>query len=314
MNGYIKGLLKQVLFQVLFTIYKFCTRLGIHVLPVHHYSPVPNILELEETRNLWAKKSKMPGVSIDLDAQAYNLRAVCMPYQNEYAGNKAYKAAVSNQFGIGYGYIEAQALHGVIRHYKPSKIVEVGGGTSTYCTTVALKMNENETNQSSQIICIEPYPSVRLKTLPGIKLIPKKVQTVSFEVLTELGEGDILFIDSSHAVRPGSDVNYLILEVLPRLSKGTIVHFHDIQFPYDYQRNTLHTFFHAMETSLLHAFLLFNNKAKIIFCLSHLHYERRNILRKVFPEYDPQSDTQGLRDKKFNPRQHFPSSIYFQIQ
>jgi len=129
-----------------------------------------------------------------------------------------------------------------------------------------------------------------------------------------LQQGDLLFIDSSHTVKPGGDVNYLILEVLPRLRKGVIVHFHDIYLPFDYQRDVLQTFFHWAETSLLRAFLIFNDKARIIFCLSHLHYERRDALREVFLEYSPQGDVNGLRLEEYKPfklvPEHYPSSIY----
>lgn len=299
-------------------VHKLGIRFGIHILPVHYYSAVPNILELQRTRDVWAKKSELPGVSVNLDEQAANLQVICMPYQSEYAGNKFYKEAVSNHFGPGYGYIEAQALHGFIRHYKPKRIVEVGSGVSTYCMLKAYEMNAKEIGQKSKIVSIEPYPSSRLRTLPGIELITQPAQTVPFKVFTQLEDNDLLFIDSSHAVKAGSDVNYLILEVLPRLRNGVIVHFHDIFLPYDYQRDICRTFLHWAETSLLRAFLIFNEKVKILICLSHLHYERKNVLRQVFPEYNPQADVNGLSSEKYKPfypiPEHFPSSTYIQVQ
>ena len=314
--GKTKNRLKKKLMRVFLSIHKLGIRFGIYILPVHYYAAVPNILELEKTKDVWAKKSELPGISIDLNEQANNLRTICLPYRNEYAGNKVYRA-----YGPGYGYIEAQALHAVIRHYKPRRVIEVGSGASTYCTLSALEMNKNEMGLASEITCIEPYPSDRLKALAEkkaeIKLIPQKVQTVPFQVFSSLEEADILFIDSTHTVKPGSDVNYLILEVLPRLHKGVIVHFHDIYLPYDYRRSVLQTFYHWSETSLLRAFLIFNDKSKIIFCLSHLHYDFKNVLKEVFPEYDPQSDNNGLTDEKYKPfeniSKHFPASIYIQI-
>jgi len=299
-------------------VHKLGIRFGIHILPVHYHSPIPNILELQRTRDVWAKKSELPGVHLSLDEQAANLKAICLPYQSEYARNKAYKDAVSNHFGPGYGYIEAQALHGFIRHYKPKRIVEVGSGVSTYCILKASEMNRKETGRNSKILSIEPYPSSRLRRLAEIDLVTKQVQAVPFEIFTELRENDVLFIDSSHTVKAGGDVNYLILEVLPRLRKGVIVHFHDILLPYDYQRDVCQTFLHWAETSLLRAFLIFNENAKVIVCLSHLHYERKDVLREVFPEYNPQADINGLCPetyRAFEPiPEHFPSSTYLQIQ
>ena len=209
-------------------------------------------------------------------------------------------------------------FHGVIRHYKPNKVIEVGSGVSSYCIMNALEMNDAETGRTASLSCIEPFPSDLLKRSGKINLITQKVQTIPFHYFNELGANDLLFIDSSHTVKPGGDVNFLILEVIPRLKSGVIIHFHDIYLPYDYQRDVLRTFLHWTETSLLHAFLIFNNKTKIIFCESMLHYDRKDALAKVFPEYNPQSDVNGLNEKIEKPFEenyrHFPSSIYLQTQ
>ena len=308
---------RNALKRVILSIHKLGIRVGIHLLPVHYHSTIPNILELRKTYDVWAKKSELPGLTVDLNDQMANLKTICKPYLSEYASNKYYRDGVSRNFGPGYGYIEAQALHAFIRHYQPRRIVEVGSGVSTYCMFKAAEFNAKETGYNTKLVSIEPYPSAKLKTLSGIKLIIEKVQTVDFKVFNELEENDFLFIDSSHTVKAGSDVNYLILEVLPRLQKGVIVHFHDIFLPYDFQRDICQTFLHWAETSLLHAFLINNKRVKIVTCLSHLHYDRRDELREVFPEYNPQTDINGLctdKSRPFEPSvEHFPSSIYLQI-
>ncbi len=318
MKRYILYLLERAFFF----IHKLGTRAGVHVLPVHYFSEVPNILELQKNKGIWARKSDLPGILIDLEDQVNNLRTICLKYQNEYAGNKFFKEAISKMSVLEYGYIEAQALHCIVRYYKPKKIIEVGSGISTHCMLAASELNKRETGEGSQITCIEPYRSDKLKALVGIKLIPQMVQTLPFEVFTELEDGDMLFIDSSHTIKPGGDVNYLILEVLPRLRRGVIVQFHDIFFPYDYQPNILQTFFHWTETSLLRAFLIHNNTTKIIFCLTHLHFDRTDALKKVFPEYRPLPQVDGLNDPRYNPSKrseflhfnfHYPSSIYIRM-
>jgi len=313
--------IKDNLKRIFFIIYKWATKLGIHILPVHYYSPVPDIVELEKTKDIWAKKSELPGILADIDDQSTNLRMICLPYRDEYLGNKIYLDGASKGFGPGFGYIEAQALHAIIRYYKPKTIIEVGCGVSTYCMLSASNENISESNQHSKIFCIEPYSSPKLKTLSEIELISEKVQNVPMELFEKLGDSDLLFIDSSHTVKPGSDVNYLILEIIPRLKPGVIIHFHDIFLPYDYQHDVLNTFLHWTETSLLHAFLINNNKVRIIFCMSQLHYERKDILKEVFPEYNPQIDKNGLRNSRYMYRlfeeqisQHFPSSIYIQVK
>lgn len=314
--------LKNILKKNLFLVQKALARFKLHILPVHYYSPVPNLLELEKSIHVWAKKSELPGLETDLKKQLENLRRICLPFQKEYEGNRVYQCAETKALGPGYGFIEAQALHAVLRYFKPRRIVEVGSGASTWCMLNALETNKKETNVNYSLTCIEPYPSAGLKKAiqEKITLIAKPVQEIPFNgVFDMLGENDILFIDSSHTIKPGGDVNYIILEVLPRLKPGVIVHFHDIYLPYDYPRDVLETFFHGMETSLLRAFLINNKKARVLFCLSHLHYDSNEVIAQVFPDYQPLPDINGMNKStgKLSLKQeqgHFPSSLYFQIK
>jgi hypothetical protein len=141
---------------------KLGIRLGVHILPAHYYAPAPNIIELERTVDLWAKPSAMSGVHIDLDEQIDNLRRVCAPFQQEFRGNPYYKHAVNQPFRSGrsrfFGYIEAEVLHAVIRHYKPARLIEIGGGVPSYCTSQAISMNRRDTGVNGHITCIEPDP------------------------------------------------------------------------------------------------------------------------------------------------------------
>ncbi len=308
---------KDGLKRALLSAYRTARRLfGLHVLPVHYYCPLPDPVELERSRKVWAHASEMKGIDVDLDRQLGDLRKVCLPVAHEYRGNAAYRYASSHEFGPGYGYVEAQALHGVIRHFKPRRIVEVGSGVSTYCMREAAARNQ-QSGIKTEIIAIEPNPSGALRAMDGIRLAHQRVQETGYELFEALEENDLLFIDSSHTVKAGGDVNFLILEVLPRLHEGVIVHFHDIYFPYDYPRDVLKTFYPALESSLLHAFLAFNSRFRIIFCLSLLHYGRPKELAEVFPEYQPQKDCDGLVEPQVpafsTPEGYFPSSIYLRV-
>ncbi|NBC03456.1 MAG: hypothetical protein GVY20_07090 [Bacteroidetes bacterium] len=307
--------MKKFLKKCSFLVFKILSRVGILVLPNHYYSSIADVNELEKTKENWAKKSEMPGIQTDLDGQVSNLQKICGPFLEEYRGNDTYLTAVNEHFGPGYGFLEAQALHGFIRFYQPKNIIEIGSGVSTFCMLKAIETNKKEKKTESQITCIEPFPSQKITTLSKIKLLKEKVQSVPFSKFEALSSGDFLFIDSSHTVKPGSDVNYLILEVLPTLSKGVFVHFHDIYFPFDYQRDVLKTYFQWMETSLLRAFLINNHKVRVIFCLSQLHYDRPAELKKVFPDYRPANDKNGLEfESNIDPNKtHFPASIYLEI-
>jgi len=307
---------KDRLKRLYFHAYKTGARMGVLVLPAHYYCSEPDIIELERTVDLWAKPSQLPGIEVDVDAQLDRLRRVCLPFREEYGKNEHYLKAAAEQYGPGFGFIEAQLLHAVVRCHQPARIVEVGSGISTYCFQQAVHATRDAGGRNADIVCIEPYPSgplIRVAEAGAVRLIKEPVQRVPFEMFQELSTNDILFIDSSHVAKAGSDVEHIILEILPRLSPGVLVHFHDIYFPYNYQRDLLETFLHCNETSLLRAFLTQNARFQILFCLSHLHYERPEDLKLLFPLYRPQAGWYGLRPHNADPTCHFPSSIWLQV-
>lgn len=296
------------------TLHRTALRAGVVILPNHYYTPIADVHELRKSQKYWAKRSPMSGVDMDLAAQGQRLQEWVMPFEPEYRGNQAYRDAATKGFGPGFGYIEAQCLHGVLRAVKPGKIYEVGSGVSTYCTLRAVALNASE-GRRSEITCIEPNPSrfVRSAQVKGeIDLIQKPVQALNPEVFRDLGAGDLLFIDTTHAIKPGGDVIYLYLEVIPRLRPGVIVHIHDIYFPYLYQRDLLNvqTLFQWSETALLLALLTNNSRLHVLLCLSLLHYNSPSLIAKVFPEHQPQAAENGLCAA--DAAGYFPSSIYLQ--
>ena len=158
---------------------------------------------------------------------------------------------------------------------KPRQVVEVGGGYSTRIAARALTRNQQE-GRDGGLKCIEPYPESRLTDeIAQNNLIAKPVQDVDVEFFAELEANDILFIDSSHTVKFGSDVNYLFLEILPTLKPGVWIHVHDIFFPKDYPEEWLLEKRLALnEQYLLEAFLAFNTSFSIRLsnhwlCLDH---------------------------------------------
>jgi hypothetical protein len=125
----------------------------------------------------------------------------------------------------------------MIRWLKPSRIIEVGSGVSTFYSVKALAQNVRESGRRAEIICVEPYPSDKLRALnmPRVVTVDVKqefVENLDPSFFLALTADDILFIDSSHAVRINGDVTYLYLDLLPILNRGVRVHIHDIVFPY----------------------------------------------------------------------------------
>ena len=168
--------------------------------------------------------------------------------------------AETGGFYLGNDYFEAvdaEVYHSLIRHYRPRQVLEIGSGNSTVVALRAAAMNRHE-GAETLVTCIEPYPEPGLRrSLQGAgKLIERPVQEVGFEVFEDLSRNDILFIDSSHVAKFGSDVVFEYLEVLPRLKPGVLVHVHDIFIPFDYPRKWIvdeHKFWN--EQYLLQAFL-----------------------------------------------------------
>lgn len=291
----------------LFQIHKIFLKFGLIVLPNHYYTPIADLRNLAKFRSQWARRSPMHGVDTEVSRQIAWLRTHVMPLEAEYRGNAPFHEGVAAGYGPGYGYIEAQCLHGVVRSLKPRRIIEVGSGVSTYIMLGALTRNAAD-GTPGKITCIEPYPSNFLKVNGEIRLLPQPVEALDPAAFDVLEAGDMLFIDSTHAVRPGGDVVHLYLNVIPRLKPGVLVHIHDIYFPYLYQRDLLTSLFQWEETALLAALLTNNQRLSIVTCLSQLHYDDAEGLAEVFPEYRREPDTDGLSDAPGTG--HFPASIY----
>jgi hypothetical protein len=271
---------------------------GFHIYPAHYYSPIPEVRELLNNKQRWFRESDLSDIRFNKQEQL-RLCGAFSKFQKECKLLSVSTDLDSNEYGAGYGAIEALILHCFLRHFRPDTVIEVGSGTSSFFSSNALSMNRKE-GKNSSLICIEPYPYQKLKSIPSIhKIIERKVQDIDIEFFQQLNEGDILFIDSSHTVKIGSDVNYLILEVLPSLKKGVMIHFHDIFFPYLFPYPLFwifENFAFWQEAVLLKAFLTNNNDFEIIYCSSYLNFKNPELLKSTFPLYD-------------NGR-HFPSSIW----
>lgn len=303
----IMKLIKQYFNISHLSIFKLGLKFNMIILPLHFYIPITNILNLKKDKS-WRKKTPMHGIDFKIQNQLSNIKKIILPFVNEYKDGKIYNDAIKNKIGLGYGPIEAQALYGVIKYYKPKKIIEIGSGVSTYCMIKSGAKN---------ITCIEPYPSNFLKKNKEIKLIKKKIQKIDLDIFKTLSKNDILFIDSSHTLKINSDLTKIYLEILPILKKGVIIQIHDIFFPYNFQRDADNSFYQWLETQFLQAFLINNKKIEIVFSMSYLHYEATNELKKIFPMYKPQKDKNGISKSMLaTPKKDgfFPSSIYLKVK
>lgn len=288
-------------------------RVGVDVLPRHFYSQIPDIRRLKGDRS-WQRPYSLIGVQgAEVDSQLEWLRTVCPP---EVASGlrtlDLYARAGIANGALGYGPVESDILYSVVRTLRPTKMSQIGAGASTW---IALKAAD-DSGADIEITCVDPYPTGFLTALRDegrIALRDMPVQEVRVEDLVDLGPGDILFVDSTHTVSVGSDVNYVILEVLPRLRAGVLVHFHDITMPYDYAPTVLsRDLFFWTESVLVHAYLADNPRFRILAACALLHDRARNRLQQVVPTYSaPLPTERGLAAD--DAEGTYPSSLWLEV-
>jgi predicted O-methyltransferase YrrM len=288
-------------------------RLGWDILPRHFYSSIPDIRELQRTES-WKQALSMVGVAgAEIETQIAFLRECCLPpLLDRINQGGIHEHGCLENGRDGYGRIEAEFLYCFIVAKRPRKIVQIGCGVSTAVILLAAK----DANYKPHIVCVDPYPTEYLTRIAKdgqIQLIAEPAQEVDLQVLTSLAAGDLFFVDSSHTMRPGSEVNRIILEVLPRLPSGSLAHFHDIYFPYDYQSRVMTTLFFGGESSLLHAFLIDNRRCSIAISLSMLHHACPQELQSIFPSYQPAVMRHGLHTMREGSSGHFPSATYLTV-
>ncbi len=181
---------------------------------------------------------------------------------------------------------DAFTLSGVIRKEKPARIIEVGSGFSSAVTLDTLQA----TGHSAELTFIEPNPE-RLHSLlsaadrASTSIIASQVQEVPVEVFQRLEAGDVLFIDSSHVAKVGSDVTYLFLRVLPALKAGVLVHFHDVFYPHSYPIDWIRKGYAWNESLMLRAFLSGNDSFQMIAFNSFAKHAFPELFKAKFPAF-----------------------------
>lgn len=276
-------------------LFRVWERMGFHLTPVHFYQPIPDTRDLSE--ELWSSRRPPAGIDVDLGAMATLLEGFTREFGPEY---EAFPRQETTPHGFflenkRYETVDAEVCHCFVRSRKPKRIVEVGSGFSTILMLDALARNGQE-GRRGELLTIDPYPFERLQGVARenfrVEKIP--VQRAPLSHFESLERGDILFIDSSHVSCIGSDVTFEILEVLPRLKPGVLVHIHDIFLPAEYPKKWVmqwHRFWN--EQYMLQAFLAFNSAFRVVMANHWMHLERPDALRKAFSSYGREGDAPG---------------------
>lgn len=286
------------------SILKFVRRLGIWRMPIskvifnfigiypirdHYYEPSFNhkkylVHSLRLERNL-------PGIDINESGQLDWLN------QFEYASELTkipLNPGANSTFYYGnpnFPEGDAECLYSMIRLKKPNVIIEIGSGFSTMMARLAIDQNKKDNlHYNCRHICIEPYEMAWLDEVAGVEVLRQRVEDVDTSIFSMLNENDILFIDSSHVIRPQSDVLIECLGILPSLNPGVLIHFHDIFTPFDYPDHwLLDEVKFWNEQYLLEAFLSCNQKFQVILALNFLNAKHRIKLEEKFPMLQKQA-------------------------
>jgi predicted O-methyltransferase YrrM len=252
----------------------------------HFYSPVISIEDVKKRESeIWKNVGSdgIQGVELRTDQQK-ELVLQFAKYYRELPFKAEKQTNIRYQFANGYySYTDGIILYSMIRHFEPKMIIEIGSGFSS---AIMLDTNELFFKNQISLTFIDPYPE-RLYSLmtEGDKqhatVIESDVQVIPVNVFEKLQAGDILFIDSTHVSKTGSDVNYILFEILPILKKGVLIHFHDVFYPFEYPKEWVFKGFNWNEDYILKAFLMYNNKFEIRLFAEYLHTHHEDVFKEM---------------------------------
>jgi hypothetical protein len=262
-------------------------RLGFDLLRRHYYSPIPDLAELPD--DLWTRESELRSVAFDVAAGLDFIQRELAPYMAEYTPPRT-PTGDPGDFYLENGFyesVDAETLYAMVRRLAPRRIVELGSGMSTL--VIADARAHPDMGRSEHLV-YDPHMRLDLAEPIAKRTTVQSVSAteIPLTVFESLGAGDILFVDTTHTVKLGGDVNRIVLDVLPILSPGVYVHFHDIYLPWEYPREFLaeRSFFWA-EQYLLQAFLAFNQQFEILFGAHALQRRFPDALGRLVPSAHP---------------------------
>lgn len=255
--------------------------------PGHFNSPLPSVDEVHRRvpRILQASPADLAPIQLNEEDQLELLKELARYYPDhpfQPTKTEGLRYFFDNVF---YGYTDSLLFYCMIRHLKPQRVIEIGAG---YSSCVLLDTNELNFGNAIQCTFIDPHPAQLLSLIhpsdaSDIRLIREQVQDVDKSLFSELEPGDVLFVDSSHVSKAGSDVNHIFFHILPTLRQGVWVHFHDIFYPFEYPLEWLTEGRAWTEAYLLRAFLQYNQVFRIALFAQYLFRFHSDPLFSLMP-------------------------------
>lgn len=255
--------------------------------PGHFYSPYPDLKEVKKRKASLFDKSKrtIPGIDIREDSQLKLIDKLSTHYKTLPYTTKPNPELRYRFDNNAYSYTDAIMLFCMLKEIKPKKVIEIGSG---YSSALMLDTNELFFDNKMKLTFVEPYPALLLSlTKPQdskhFSLIKKNLSEVDAAEFRSLEAGDILFVDSTHVSKIGSDVNQIIFDILPNLKKGVIVHIHDVFYPFEYPMEWILQTRAWNEDYMLRAYLHNNKDYEILLFNDFLNTHHQQALDKLLP-------------------------------
>lgn len=253
--------------------------------PGHFYSPVPSMAEVDDAYERRAFGPPFPGIELRVEAQVALFRRLATHYPEIGFPDQAADGWRYHFENGAYDRFDAIMLGCMLLHLRPHRVIEIGSGCSS---AAMLDLNDRSLGGRMHLTIIDPV-TVRVKKmlrpedLDRVDLIESRVQDVPLERFKLLEAGDVLFIDSSHVSKIGSDVHRLFFDVLPVLQPGVYVHIHDVSATLEYPREWFAEGRAWNEQYLLHAFLMFNRAFEIALFTSWLRSAHPELVAELMP-------------------------------
>jgi thymidine kinase/SAM-dependent methyltransferase len=255
---------------------------GFHLTPVDRHQPIPDTRTLGSS--VWRRKKTAAGIDLNIETQLELLREAFPRFRSEYEALPTAETSEPGRFTLAndeFSGTDALGYYCMIRHFQPRRIIEVGTGVSTLLAAEAAEQND-----STEIIAIDSRMPELIANLPLVSAAERRpVEDLPASFFDQLEANDILSIDSSHVSRIGGDVNFLFLEVLPRLVPGVIVQVRGVLLPDEYPKDWVvdqRRFWN--EQYVLQAFLAFNDAWEVLLANNYLAYHHSQEMKKAFPK------------------------------
>lgn len=255
----------------------------------HFYSPYPDLDEVQRRADtMFDPEVEIAGVDLRESEQVELLAdlsgfmaAIAFPAQP----NQTHRYHLDNP---AYGWTDGTVLHAMLRHIRPQRVIEVGSGYSSAMLLDTADGWLDQGDRKVQIRFIEPHPQLLHDLMrPGDEertvIDARPVQDVPLDTFESLRAGDLLFIDSTHVAKAGSDVNHLFFQVLPRLASGVWIHIHDIFMPFEYPHSWILEGRAWQEAYLLRAFLMYNDAYQIRWFQSFMWSRHPDLVTESIP-------------------------------